>query len=203
MLKTGPKRSKLERQQRLHVVAEMHNRGYSQKAIAAQLGDPTSTQVEYDLKVLKKRYQNLQQLAVTAHREEISDQYRAIFEEMWEAYRESKTKKVIADEKVTEGTAVISTPVVVEVSVNPDPRFMGIAKGCLEAFRKLIGADLDKGAAPIINNQQVVQVDWEPTATQGVNEVDSKLEDLEQLPDKPQIGLKELPKGATGNGSVE
>jgi hypothetical protein len=204
------KLTKLEREQRLQVVAQMHNQGYNMRRIAEHFGDPDHTQVAYDLKVLKKRYQTLQQLAVTAHREEISDQYRAIFEEMWEAYRDSKTKKVIADEKVQDGTTVISTPTVLEVPVNPDVRFMQVATECLEAFRKLRGADLDKGASPIINNQQVIQVDWEPASSQGVTEIDSKLEELEQLPDsgvplkgvpdKPQIGLKEIPKG---NGQAD
>lgn len=186
------KLSKLEREDHLERVAKLHNRGWGYGRIASELGC-SKAQVQYDVNQLCKRYKKLQEIEVAAHRAQLAEQYRDVLQEMWDAFDASKTKKVLTQEVVKEDGREIILPTVVELPVNPDVRFMQVVTDCLEAFRKLQGADLDKGAPVNITNQQ--QINWEPSPIQGVTDVDAKLKELEELPDKPQIGLKELPNG--------
>jgi transcriptional regulator with XRE-family HTH domain len=88
----GRKRTKTQREADKAEVERLDRRGYSQRQIAERLGVAPS-QVCYDLKLLRKRYQDTQLAERSAAVAEKLEQYREVRREAWEAWDRSKDNK--------------------------------------------------------------------------------------------------------------
>jgi hypothetical protein len=88
----GRHRTKTQREADAAEVERLDRRGYSQREIASRVGVAPS-QVCYDLKLLRKRYQDTQLAERSAAVAEKLEQYREVRREAWEAWDRSKDNK--------------------------------------------------------------------------------------------------------------
>jgi hypothetical protein len=98
----GPKRTPTQREADLEKAAKMDRRGFTQQQIADELG-VHRTQIEYDLKALRKRYAATQLSETGEAVSEKVEQLREVRAEAWLAWERSKQdKEKRVNEKVTE-----------------------------------------------------------------------------------------------------
>jgi predicted transcriptional regulator len=100
-------RTKTEREAALAVVAELDRQGYSQSAIAERLGCSQPT-VSYDLKTLRKRYQESQQANHHAATAEKLAQLRDLKVEAHEAWEHYKARGILHAEFLNCLTAILT-----------------------------------------------------------------------------------------------
>jgi predicted transcriptional regulator len=145
----APKRSKTEREEALAETARLDRRGYSQRQIARVLGVDHS-QVCYDLKVIRRRYQDTQLGERAALVAEKVEQYRELRAEAWAAWERSKEDATKRVEENTEkpgfgedGDPLPGRRKVTETAERrlPGAEYARVILETCEAERKLLGLD--------------------------------------------------------------
>lgn len=100
------KRTKLQREEDREEIADLHNRGYSSRAIRDKLNAKrqglyslTQQQIVYDLETISQRFRDLANLHRMEHVQRQRAQLREVRREAWEAWEASKENR---EKKVTE-----------------------------------------------------------------------------------------------------
>ena len=205
---TRPKRTKTEREEALAQVAMLDKRGWNQYDIARRLG-VSQGQVSYDLKIVRKRYREVQL-------QEIGDkvalavmQYQEIMREAWEAWERSKldAMKTVTEETLFDDEVRTKLVKYVEGRL-PGAEYLRTVLGCLQAIRELEG--LDKPKESLVSTVTATipfdEIMKRADAKRAAKSIEEKLaqaekELLPKLENKNKNALHELPPTNGVNGS--
>lgn len=144
-----------DKEEVLATVAKLNRRGYSQYAIADQVGVNQST-VSYYLKEIRQRYT---QSIVNERKELVAEkleQVREVITEAWEAWVRSKKDREKVTEEETSSNGYIKT----KTGASREGQFGEVAYlntvlRCIQAERELLGLD-----APKTVTATVQTLDW-------------------------------------------
>lgn len=140
----GPKRTPEQREADFERIGQMDRQGYTQTAIASVIGS-SQAQVNYDLRIIRKRYAEflvLKRKVVTAQKVE---EYRDIRREAWEAYQKSKEPLIEEIEEQTITATGGYTKITNKTKQRlPDAAYLRIIADCLAAEREMQGIDAPK-----------------------------------------------------------
>lgn len=141
-------RTEEERERDLERIAELYVRGYTQQAIANEIGVSRS-QIAYDLKTIRTRWQASTLRNFDAAKEEELSKLDAVEQEAWDAYRRSqKEKQKTVTEKVEGDSSGRTKAQVTKETANGDPRFLAIIQTCIDRRCKILGIDAPTKIAP-------------------------------------------------------
>lgn len=140
----APKRSEAERERDLARIAELYCDGRRQADIAAHLG-VTQQQVSYDLKVLRRRWQERSAESVDRWIGETLARINALELEYWDAWRRSQRVRTRVVEESNRaptagtGAAPVRRRVVIEETPVGDPAHLAGVQRCITARVDLLG----------------------------------------------------------------
>lgn len=223
MAKRGPKRTRTERERDLARIAHLDRLGYTEEAIAQELG-VTQQQVSYDKREIWSRYANDVHHDVRAQVAKLEKQYDHLYNTAHLAYEQSKlnaektvTREVAKPVKDANGNPTgesIMETVEIATTVEgriPASRFLDIMSGILAAKRALYGADAPKKVELkklTIDLQQLMNElatdSQSPTPQVVEQQLESMIQQIPQLPPIQQpTQLQSNGNGPLPNGFKE
>jgi len=144
----GPKRNKAQREMDLEIVASLYCEGKPLRLIAEIISSKrdyslTHVQIDYDLKILLKRWKDSANRAIDEHMAEELAKANKLEQVYWDAWERSLKIKTITSQEVTgvkDGQGRVKK-LTREEETTGDPRFLAGVQWCIERRCKLMGLD--------------------------------------------------------------
>jgi IS30 family transposase len=135
-------RTNEQRECDLVTIADLYVKGYSQAAIAKEIGVSRS-QIQYDLAEIRRRWVESTIRDFDAAKEAELKKLDSLEEEAWEAWRRSigETKTTHAEIIDNDEKGRTSKQKVIKREMNGDPRFMSIVQSCIQQRCKILGIE--------------------------------------------------------------
>jgi len=139
-------RTEHERERDLAIISDMYCRGYSQSAIAREIG-VSQQQISYDLKILHERWKASGVRNLDAAKERELLRLDAVEQEAWEAWRRSQQEQVTTEAETKpgkeEGWRTNRTKLTKRTGYG-DARFLTVIENCIVRRCKILGIDAPK-----------------------------------------------------------
>lgn len=138
----APKRTKFEREKDLLAISDLYLQGITQAEIGQRL-DVSQQQISYDLRVLRKRWQQSSIVNINEAKAKELARVDHLEREYWEAWERSvgehRTKTVKA--RGTEIKGNLAEQTLKTEDINGDPRYLSGIQWCINKRCELLGLD--------------------------------------------------------------
>lgn len=146
----GHVRTDHERERDLERVADLYSRGFSQSAIAQEIG-VSQQQVSYDLKTIHERWRESGIRNLDEAKERELRRLDAVEQEAWDAWRRSQQEQQTTEAEVKpgkgDGERTNRTKLIKRTSYG-DARFLSVVRDCIARRCQILGLDAPKKVAP-------------------------------------------------------